>query len=176
EIYRRGSKSIPDLKDEFTCRYKKIDNIIGLEYEVVAVTSYTKSFLDFKTVGMENHLLLPINLLSQEGRFQKLNGKFNIISSTGVSDYVVIGEEVQDQSTESMPTSELLRKYKFDFAAREMIGACSLQRMEVPKMMVNSSVRDGEAVTLAWVWKLERVVAYREEWASYQNPRDTASD
>ncbi|CAL2035442.1 unnamed protein product [Caenorhabditis brenneri] len=174
EFYRRGSKSIPDLKDEFTCRYKRIDEVIGLEFEVVAVTSYIKSFLDFKTVGMENHLLLPINLLSQEDRFQKFNGKFYIINSDGISDYVLIGEEVQDQSTELMPTAALLRKYKFDFAAREMIGACSLQRMEVPKIMVDPNVRDREAVALAWVWKLERVVAYREEWESYQNPRDTA--
>ncbi|CAL2052122.1 unnamed protein product [Caenorhabditis brenneri] len=84
KCYRCGS--IRDLKDEFNCRYKRIDEIIGLEFKVVGLTSYTKTPLDFKTVGMDNHLLLPINLLSQEDRFQELNGKFNFISSDGISD------------------------------------------------------------------------------------------
>ncbi|EGT42213.1 hypothetical protein CAEBREN_12427 [Caenorhabditis brenneri] len=128
KFYHFGSS--PDLKDEFNCRYKKIDEIIGLEFEGM-------SSLDFKTVGMDNHLLLPINLFSQEDRFQKLNGKFDVINSNGISDYVVIGDDVRDQNTESMPTSELLRKYKGDYAAREMIGSCSLNRMKVPKMMVD---------------------------------------
>ncbi|EGT58559.1 hypothetical protein CAEBREN_12908 [Caenorhabditis brenneri] len=82
KTYRCGS--ITNLKDEFNCRYKKIDQIIGPEFE--GLTSYTKSSLDSKTVGMEHHLLPPINLFSQENRFQKLNGKFNVISSDGISD------------------------------------------------------------------------------------------
>ncbi|CAL2052109.1 unnamed protein product [Caenorhabditis brenneri] len=83
--YRDGS--IPDLKDEFNRRYKEIDETIGLEFELVGLTSYTKSSQDFKTVGMDNHSLLPINLFNQEDRFQKLNGKFNVINSDGISDW-----------------------------------------------------------------------------------------